>query len=58
MEDFKDKVLQIRLPEEVHRKLRLIAADINTTLNDLLIELIEKEWDAVDIVLPTKRSKQ
>lgn len=58
MEDLKDKVLQIRLPEEVHRKLRLLAADINASLNDLLIELVEKEWDGVDIILPTKRPRQ
>ena len=56
MDDDKRKQLQLRLSEETHRKLRLLAADLNVTMNDLIVELVEKEYDNVEIVLPTKRS--
>ncbi|MFZ2446273.1 MAG: toxin-antitoxin system HicB family antitoxin [Syntrophobacteraceae bacterium] len=56
MEDDKRKQLQLRLSEETHRKLRLLAADLNVTMNDLIVELVEKEYDNVEIVLPKKRS--
>ena len=55
MDDQKDKQILLKLPEETHRKLRLQAADLNISLNDFIIELIENEYDRVDIILPKKR---
>ena len=45
----------VKLSDTTHRKLRLMAADIDIPLNDLLVELIEKGYDEIDIVLPQKR---
>ncbi|MEM5790279.1 MAG: toxin-antitoxin system HicB family antitoxin [Syntrophobacteraceae bacterium] len=55
MEEDNHRQLLVKMTEETHRKLRLQAADLNISLNELVVELIEKEYDRVDIVLPKKR---
>lgn len=51
-----DKQVNVRMSEEIHRKLRLLAADLNIGFNELLVELIEKEYDNAEIVMPRKRT--
>lgn len=46
--------LVLRLPVETHRRLRLMAADRFISMNDLMITLIEKEYDPNVLVIPEK----
>jgi hypothetical protein len=56
MEPGKRTEITVKLADSTYRKLRLMAADIDVPLNELLVELIEKTYDEVDIVLPQKRA--
>ncbi|MDR3568952.1 MAG: hypothetical protein P4L43_13065 [Syntrophobacteraceae bacterium] len=55
MEAGKRTELTVKLADSTYRKLRMMAADIDVPLNELLVELIEKTYDEVEIVLPQKR---
>ena len=55
MEPGKRTEIILKLADSTYKKLRLMAADIDVPLNELLIELIEKTYDEVEIVLPQKR---
>ncbi|MDA8307282.1 MAG: hypothetical protein M0Z81_10685 [Deltaproteobacteria bacterium] len=55
MEAGKRNEFTLKMPDSTYRKLRLMAADIDIPINDLLIEIIEKSYDDIDIILPQKR---
>lgn len=56
MEAGKRQEVTLKVSDSTYRKLRLMAADIDVPINDLLVELIEKTYDEVTIVLPDKRA--
>jgi predicted HicB family RNase H-like nuclease len=39
----------VRMPKEVHKKLKILAAIHETTINDLIVALIEKEVERVNL---------
>lgn len=54
------KQLTLRIPQEVHRKVRLLAALKDQTMTELFIDLVEKEYEKnakdtgpVQLKLPT-----
>ncbi|MGA2401108.1 MAG: hypothetical protein ABSG91_05295 [Syntrophobacteraceae bacterium] len=55
MEEENTNQLLLKMSDTTYRKLRLLAADIDISLNDLIIELIDKNYDSVEIDLPKKR---
>jgi predicted HicB family RNase H-like nuclease len=44
----KTRMVHVRLPEELHKRLRIKAAEGDTTLQDWVAEAIEKELDRKD----------
>lgn len=60
MADEDRKQLTLRIPQEVHRKVRLLAALKDQTMTELFIDLVEKEYEKnakdtgpVQLKLPT-----
>jgi plasmid stability protein len=45
--------LTVRLPEELHRKLRFVAADRESSLNGLLISLLEEALEGARVSVPS-----
>ena len=44
----KTRMVHVRLPEELHKRLRIQAAERDTTLQDWVAAAIEKELDSQD----------
>jgi len=44
----KTRMVHVRLQEELHKRLRIKAAEGDTTLQDWVAEVIEKELDRKD----------
>ena len=44
----KTRMVHVRLQEELHKRLRIQAAEGDTTLQDWVAEVIEKELDRKD----------
>ena len=57
MEKEKLKQYPLRITEETHRKLRLLAADRNMTMNDIVVDLIEREYEVSGILVPPRRRR-
>lgn len=60
MAEEEKKQLTLRIPQEVHRKVRLLAALKDQTMTELFIDLVEKEYEhhskdtgPVQLKLPT-----
>ena len=43
----KSRMIHIRLPEEVHKRLRVRAAELDTSIQDWVSKLIKKVLDRV-----------
>ena len=41
------QLFSLRLPQELHRELRLYAASQDKSLNDLLIQVLKEWWSGV-----------
>lgn len=44
----KSRMVHVRLPEDLHKRLRIKAAEKDTTLQDWIAATIEKELDRQD----------
>ncbi len=44
----KTRMVHVRLPEELHKRLRIQAAERDTTLQDWVAAAIQKELDSQD----------
>ncbi len=41
--EVKTRMIHVRLPEEVHKKVRIRAAEMDVTIQDWVLEVIQRE---------------
>lgn len=56
-ERVKVRQIPLRMPDEVYRKLRILAAVQDKTMNEFIVHLIEKDYDSAELDLPEQRKR-